>query len=399
MKFFLAFFILITLYSNTKAQDDMEKVNSIIQIVKEKFTPDKRIAVFNLEATEFENKKIIKGETNLPEAKSEFVKMMKETGLNFTDEIELLPSKNLGKKIYGVINLSVANFRSKPDHPAELVTQAILGTPIKVYKKGEDGYYLVQTPDGYISWLDDDGFTSMTVDQWNEWLSSPKIIYLKEFGFSYSEADENSQTVSDLVAGNLLKIMGEDSDFYLVNYPDGRVAYIKKNEAKLFDEWYGSLNPTGETILKTAYRFMGIPYLWGGTSTKGMDCSGFTKTVYYLNGIVLQRDASQQVNNGELVDTKDGWQNLQAGDLLFFGRRANGDKKERITHVAIYIGDGDFIHAAGRVKINSFNPSKSYFSDYRKSGFIRAKRILTSVGKNGIERILDNNFYNVKTTP
>lgn len=393
MKFFLALIILITLYTNTKAQDNMEKVNSIIQTVKENFAPDKRVAIFNIEAIESGDKIIIKGETNLPDAKAELDMTLKEAELNFTDEIELLPSKKLGDKIYGVINLSVANFRSKPDHPAELVTQAILGTPIKVYKKGEDGYYLVQTPDGYISWLDDDGFTFMTVDQWNEWKSSPKIIYTKEYGFSYSEADVNSQTVSDLVAGNLLKIIGEDSNFYLVNYPDGRTAYIKIDEAELFNDWYNLLNPTGETILKTAYRFLGIPYLWGGTSTKGMDCSGFTKTVYFLNGIILARDASQQVNTGELVDTKDGWQNLQAGDLLFFGRKADENRKERITHVAIYIGDGDFIHAAGRVRINSFNPEKSYYSDYRKSGFIRAKRILTSVGKNGIEKILDSNFY------
>lgn len=396
MKIFLALIILITLYTNTKAQDNMEKVNSIIQTLKENFAPDKRVAIFNIEAIESGDKIIIKGETNLPDAKAELDMTLKEAGLNFTDEIELLPSKKLGDKIYGVINLSVANFRSKPDHPAELVTQAILGTPIKVYKKGEDGYYLVQTPDGYISWLDDDGFTFMTVDQWNEWKSSPKIIYTKEYGFSYSEADVNSQTVSDLVAGNLLKIIGEDSNFYLVNYPDGRTAYIKKDEAELFNDWYNSLNPIGETILKTAYRFMGIPYLWGGTSTKGMDCSGFTKTVYFLNGIVLARDASQQVNTGELVDTKDDWQNLQAGDLLFFGRKADENRKERITHVAIYIGDGDFIHAAGKVRINSFNPSKSYYSDYRKSGFIRAKRILTSVGKNGIEKILDKSFYKVR---
>jgi len=393
MKIFLALFILITLYTNTKAQDEMEKIKSIVNDVKEKFTPDKRTAVFNFEALESENKIIIKGETNINEAYSEFAKMMNDADIKFDNQIEMLPSEKLGEKKFGVINLSVANIRSKPDHPAELATQSILGTPIKVLKKGEDGYYLVQTPDNYISWLDDDGFTFMTEDNWKEWISSSKIIYTKEYGFSYSEADVNSQTVSDLVAGNLLKIMGEDSDFYLVNYPDGRVAYIKKDEAKLFNDWYNTLNPTGETILKTAYRFMGIPYLWGGTSTKGMDCSGFTKTVYYLNGIVLQRDASQQVNNGELVDTKDGWQNLQPGDLLFFGRKAKENHEERITHVAIYIGDGDFIHAAGRVKINSFNPEKSYYSDYRKSGFIRAKRILTSVGKNGIERILENSFY------
>jgi len=398
MKFFLVLFILITLYTNTKAQDEMEKIKSIVNDVKEKFTPDKRTAVFNFEALESENKIIIKGETNINEAYSEFAKMMNDADIKFDNQIEMLPSEKLGEKKFGVINLSVANIRSKPDHPAELATQSILGTPIKVLKKGEDGYYLVQTPDNYISWLDDDGFTFMNEDQWKEWKSSPKIIYTKEYGFSYSDADVSSQTVSDLVVGNLLKIMGEDSDFYLVNYPDGRTAYIKKDEAKLFNDWYNSLNPSGETILKTAYRFMGIPYLWGGTSTKGMDCSGFTKTVYYINGIILQRDASQQVNNGELVDTKDDWQNLQAGDLLFFGRKADENRKEKITHVAIYIGDGDFIHAAGRVKINSFNPEKSYYSDYRKSGFIRAKRILSSVGKNGIERILDNDFYQVKTT-
>ncbi|MCX7611047.1 MAG: C40 family peptidase, partial [Ignavibacterium sp.] len=194
-------------------------------------------------------------------------------------------------------------------------------------------------------------------------------------------------------AGNLLKLLSVEKDFYKVEFPDKRTAYIHKSEAERFNQWYQSLKPTGESILQTAYRFMGVPYLWGGTSVKGMDCSGFTKTVYFLNGIILPRDASQQVYTGELINTENGWKNLQAGDLLFFGTKATENRKERITHVAIYIGDGDFIHAAGRVKINSFNQSKPYYSDYRKSGFIRAKRILTSIGKNGIERIMENDFY------
>ena len=108
MKIFLALSILITLYTNTKAQDNMEKVNSIIQTVKENFAPDKRVAIFNIEAIESGDKIIIKGETNLAEAKSELETKLKEAGLNFTDEIELLPSEKLGGKIYGVINLSVA---------------------------------------------------------------------------------------------------------------------------------------------------------------------------------------------------------------------------------------------------------------------------------------------------
>ena len=345
----LIIILLITFLSSinySQSNTQMEKVNSIIKEVKEKFAPDKRVAIYNLEATESKNKIIIKGETNLPEAKSEFINNMNESDLKFDDQIEMLPSEQLGDKKFGVINLSVANFRSKESHSAELVTQALLGTPVKIYKKGEDGYYLVQTPDGYISWLDDDGVEFMNETDYKTWNNSEKIIYLNEYGFSFSKPDANSNHVSDLVTGNLLSFIGNEGDFYKVNYPDGREAFIKKDEAKLFSDWYTALKPTGETILNIAYRFIGIPYLWGGTSTKGMDCSGFTKTVYFLNGIILSRDASQQVNTGELVDTKDGWQNFQAGDLLFFGRKANDNKKERITHVAIYIGDGDFIHAA-----------------------------------------------------
>ena len=383
----------LTFQSYSQEDNNMKKADSIIKEVKEKFVPDKRVAIFNVETEESGSKIIIKGETNLPDAKAELVSLLKEANLNFEDETEMLPSEKLGDKTFGIINLSVANIRSNPDHPAELATQSLLGTPINVFKKGENGFYLVQTPDDYTAWLDDDGFTFMNKEELNNWKESKKIVYLDEYGFSFLQPDINSPHVSDLVAGNLLKLVGEEENFYKVNYPDGREAFINKDEAKPFDNWYASLNPTGETILNTAYRFMGIPYLWGGTSTKGMDCSGFTKTVYFLNGIVLPRDASQQVYTGELVDTKNGWENLKPGDLLFFGMRAKENRKERITHVAIYIGDGDFIHAAGRVRINSFNKNKSYYSQYRDNLFIRAKRILTSVGKNGIDKILDNNFY------
>jgi len=377
----------------SQVNPNMEKAKTIIRETKEKFAPDKRVAVFNIEAEQPANKIIIKGETNFPEAKEYLIRTLDGEAIKFEDKIQLLPAKELGDKIYGVINLSVSNIRTNPDHPAELSTQSLLGTPIKVLKEGQWGFYLVQTPDGYISWLDDDGFQLMNEEEWNEWKSSEKIIYLNEFGWAYEKADVNSQHVSDLVAGNLLKLISEEKEFYQVEFPDKRIAFVQKNESQKFSQWYKSLNPDGEKILQTAYRFMGVPYLWGGTSAKGMDCSGFTKTVYFLNGIILPRDASQQVHTGELVDTKNGWQNLQAGDLLFFGTKANGEKKERITHVAIYIGDGDFIHAAGRVRINSFNKSKSYYSEYRDNAFIRAKRILSSVGKNGIEKILDNSFY------
>jgi gamma-D-glutamyl-L-lysine dipeptidyl-peptidase len=398
MKLLTLFTLLIFISNQNYSQEKhiMERVSSIIQMVKNKYAPDKRVALFNIEAEESDDLYLITGETNLPEAKMDLIEQLKKENLKIKNEIKTLPAKELGEKIYGVINLSVANLRSNPDHPAELSTQSILGTPIKILKKGKGGFYLVQTPDGYISWLDNGGFHAITKDEINDWIKSDKIIYLEDYGFALSQPDEKSRRVSDLAIGNLLKLVGEEKDYYKVNFPDGREAFIKKDECKLFNNWYSNVTPTAENILKEAHRFMGVPYLWGGTSSKGMDCSGFTKTVFYLNGIILPRDASQQVHTGELIDTENGWENLKPGDLLFYGSKATAERKERITHVSIYIGDGDFIHAAGRVQINSFNPAKPYYSDYRKSGFIRAKRILNSIGTTGIEKILDNEFYKLK---
>ena len=395
MKTKLVIILFLTILIKTMAQvnPDIEKIKALIIETKNKFAPDKRVALFNVELNIPDKKYIVQGETNISEAKDYLVMKLDGAGIPFVDNITVLPSSELNQKFYGLITLSVANLRSNPDHPAELSTQALLGTPIKVLKKGKSGFYLVQTPDGYISWLDDDGFELMNKSELELWNKSDKIIFIKEYGWAYQNPDNNSQHISDLVAGNLLKLLDEQGEFYKVEFPDKRIAYVLKSESEKFSKWYNSLNPTGETILQTAYKFMGVPYLWGGTSAKGMDCSGFTKTVYFLNGIIIPRDASQQVHTGELIDTKNGWENLQTGDLLFFGSKETKDKKERITHVAIYIGDGDYIHAAGRVKINSFDRTKPNYNEFRENGFIRAKRILSSVGKHGVERILENEFY------
>ncbi|HSP88076.1 MAG TPA: C40 family peptidase, partial [Ignavibacteriaceae bacterium] len=339
--------ILFNLFSsNLTAQDnkEMDLYISIIEEVKNKYAPDKRTALFEIKTVKDPKTLYLSGETNLIEAKEELISLLKD--YDVVDEIKILPGKEVGEKIFGIVNLSVANFRTKPDHYKEMATQSLLGTPVKVLKK-DGGWYLVQTPDDYISWVDGDGIFRVDYDSLIEWNKSKKIIYTKDFGFSYSSPDDKSERVSDLVIGDLLKLSGEEDDYYKVIYPDGKTAYIKNDEGELFGEWLSERNPTTENILKTAKTFMGIPYLWGGTSVKGMDCSGFTKTVFYLNGIILPRDASQQVSVGEKINTEDRLENLLPGDLLFFGKKESETSKERITHVAIYIGDGDYIHASG----------------------------------------------------
>ncbi|KAF0140388.1 MAG: Cell wall-associated hydrolase [Stygiobacter sp.] len=388
----LFFLIAVLCISLTAQETKMNSVTQIIHEVKNQFAPDKRVAIFHINASDTSDIITLSGETNLLEAKEKLISGIKSLGVEFKDEIRLLPAAELGERIYGLVNLSVANVRTKPDHAEEMTTQALLGTPVKIFKK-ESGYFLVQTPDEYISWVENDGVTPVSKQELDEWKNSERVIYLKEFGFSYSKPDVTSIRVSDLVAGNILVKLGEENNFLKVKYPDGRIAFVEKDNCQKLTEWLEKENPTNADIISSAEKFMGIPYLWGGTSAKGMDCSGFTKTVYFLNGIVLARDASQQVHTGILVDTQNGFENLHAGDLLFFGAQATDSTKERITHVAIYIGNNEFIHAAGRIKINSFDKNAPNFSEFRLLHFIRAKRILGSVDENGVTSVKRNKFY------
>ncbi|MBZ0199551.1 MAG: C40 family peptidase, partial [Ignavibacteriaceae bacterium] len=306
--------------------------------------------------------------------------------------INILPAKELDDKIYGIINISVANIRTKPENSAELATQALLGTPLKVYKK-KGGWFLVQTPDDYIGWLDDDGFCSVNKKQIDEYKNCEKIIVANNYGVSFSERDEKSIPVSDIVAGDILKFVNDDGSFTGVEYPDGRLAYIPSNNVQDYSNWLKQLTVTQDKLVDDAKSMMGLPYLWGGTSIKGVDCSGFTKTIYFLNGVMLPRDASQQVNVGELIDTKNGFDNLQPGDLLFFGTKETETKKEKVVHVGMYIGNKEFIHSSGMVRINSLDSTKENFSEYRFRTFIRAKRILSSLEKNGV-KLLSTHLFN-----
>lgn len=342
-----------------------------LESVREQFAPDKRVALFKVE----QRGNVLAGETNMPEAKQDLLKKLKEANISYVDSIEVLPEAELEGKNYGVIAISVANLRSEPKHPAELATQATMGTPVHVLKQ-ERGWYLVQTPDKYLAWVDERGVSLMDKAAFDTWQKSPKLLYTKPYGFAYEAAEANAGTVSDLVYGDVLALQQKQGDFYAVTFPDGRKGFVPAAESVKYEEWLASRKPNGDNLVSTSKQLLGLPYLWGGTSFKGVDCSGFTKTVYFMNGLVLPRDASQQVHIGELVDTSNGWNNLQPGDLLFFGVPAKEGKSERVVHVGMWIGGNqEFIHSAGRVRISSMNPNAENFDEPELKRFLRAKRI------------------------
>lgn len=345
-----------------------------IKQVRQEYAPDKRTSLFDVHVYSDSKKYILTGETDNAKALDELRETLSNSSFEYTEKIKLLPAEDLEGNSQAVINISVANLRSNPKHSAELATQATLGTPVKVLKK-EGGWYYIQTPDKYLSWVDDGGLKLMDESTFNEWQAADKIIFTEIYGHSYSDENQD-QTVSDLVAGNVLEVINETDAYFQVVYPDGRKAFVAKNVAEPFGDWIKKLDPSHENLVATSKELMGVPYLWGGTSTKGMDCSGFTKTIYFLNGMVIPRDASQQVRTGKAIDSVQNFDDLEKGDLLFFGRKATDSTAEKVVHVGMWIGNDEFIHASDMVRISSMNSQAENFDEYNRNRYLRTKRIL-----------------------
>jgi hypothetical protein len=304
-------------------------------------------------------------------------------------------AESMTNKPWALASLSVSNMRAMPDHTSELSSQVMMGTPLKVLDF-KDKFYYVQTPELYHGWIDAKGLELFTDHEMEAWKRSPRYFYNRISGFASTapdvdidididlDIDLDIDTVTDLVLGDLFVVEEEIKGFLKIKLPDGRTGFIPVKDCISFTEWI-NIQPDVNAIIAFAKNMMGSPYIWGGASTKAIDCSGFTKLIYYTQGIILARDASQQVKYGQPVDIS-RIENLEKGDLLFFGNSA-----ERPGHVGIYIGNGDFIHSSGRVHISSIIPGDPKHDPNRN--FVAARRIINSLGKEGIIRVKNHPWY------
>ncbi len=377
MKKIISVYIFLCLLLSA-CQYQNREVHAIINEINHEFAPDKRVALWDVS---YENGQLT-GETNLPNAVARLQDELTQRGITIEMKIRLLPDASLKGYEFAVVSNSVANMRGEARHSSELVTQALLGTPLKVLKNNGE-WYLVQTPDKYISWVDKGGITLMNASEFDAWNHAEKAIVTALNGYVYSSR-QFDEAISDLTAGNVMEIESQQPDAFKVRLPDGRSGYVKKQNAANFDKWLAALSPGHQSLVQTARSMLGAPYLWGGTSTKGMDCSGFTKTIFFMNGQIIPRDASQQVREGELVDDSQNWELLQPGDLLFFGTPASNERAERVVHVGMWIGDNQFIHASERVRISSVEPGHPLFDEFNLNRYLRTKRILKTPSENVI---------------
>jgi gamma-D-glutamyl-L-lysine dipeptidyl-peptidase len=227
---------------------------------------------------------------------------------------------------YGIVNVAAAPVRCKPDHRREMINQLLFGETVKVLKKKGDLWVKIcSLHDNYTGWM-----TNTMLQQTDAINANMKPVY----------------TTAEIVAeintnkGKIVIPVGSSLPFY------------KEGNGKIGNEDYsytGMVNnrfenfATVDSIKQLTNAWLNAPYLWGGRTLLGVDCSGFVQVIYKQLGIDLPRDARQQAKRGKKITF---FCDVQCGDLAFFGN------KKAITHVGILLGDGTVIHASGRVRVD-----------------------------------------------
>lgn len=264
-------------------------------------------------------------------------------------------------------HISVANVRTEPRHGAEMSTQALMGTPLQIVDSIDGGWYRVVMPDGYEGYVKDNSLTLLSDEEMARWRHAGRVMVTSPVEVKMYADREKRSVVTDLVTGDILVAMPDGR----MQLPDGRAGYVDGVVTPL-----DSLNcaDASAAVVNVALAQMGSPYLWGGLSNKGMDCSGLVKLAFYSVGIITLRDALQQATTGVVPDGR-----LSAGDLVFYG-----NKSGRINHVAIYEGNDSVIESAGRVM-------RTHINDAGRR--ITTRRLAGNEGSRGVTRITDHPWY------
>ncbi|MBD5233691.1 MAG: C40 family peptidase [Bacteroidales bacterium] len=372
--------------SAQSSQGLLEKARAAVEHVRSTSAPDSRQVIFEIKAfNDNDGNLTVGGATSDSIAFRNLHTALAEVGIEYADSTILYPYDT-----WAQTRISAASHRGAGRHAAEMVTQSVLGTPLRLLEKGSE-WWRVQTPDGYIAYVPSSSVVEKTDEEMRQWREGKRFTVTAPYqvrAYRTPAANGPRDVVTDLVNGCIVLAAGGapkvENGRLNIELPDGRTAYVDAEALAPIEEW-AAQNFDADRILDIAYSMEGTPYLWGGMSTKALDCSGLAKVSYFANGIILMRDASQQALTGTRINASD-WRTCRPGDLLFFGNANTG----KVTHVAIYDRNGNYVHSSGRVKRNSLDPeSESYLT----TPFLHAVRIAGNEETPGIIRARNHPWF------
>jgi hypothetical protein len=238
----------------------------------------------------------------------------------------------------GICNCTVMPIRHEPSEASEMITQLLFGETLEIVVSHNNWALIKADYDGYCGWIDSKAFKMISKTKYKK-ITSLTAKVLRDLYITAKSLTTNENI--HLIAGSsIYPLKGKkfflDDELYVFN----KMPTLEGNHDKRID------------IIDIASKFLNIPYLWGGRSTFGIDCSGFVQTVFKIAGIKLPRDSSQQALNGHEVTFIN---EAKPGDLAFF----NNDEG-KIIHTGIILSHQKIIHASGRVRIDKIDHTGIY---------------------------------------
>lgn len=244
---------------------------------------------------------------------------------------------------------AVADVRREPRASAERVTQALFGEAIEVLRR-QDDWAFVRMRDGYLGWMHIEPLQVCTPEVAHSYVEQATHIVKNPFAPCYSHPSGAAhEQIALLPFGVQVIAEGHDGPMLRIRWPDGHLRWAWSADLLPHDQVSQRTRAGLELVVTWLDRLLGTPYLWGGKTPWGYDCSGFVQTIYNVIGVHLRRDADQQVEQGTAA-TLDA---LRFGDLVFFDTALALEELAqrgpvRVTHVALALGPHDFLHAMSR---------------------------------------------------
>jgi pimeloyl-ACP methyl ester carboxylesterase/cell wall-associated NlpC family hydrolase len=258
---------------------------------------------------------------------------------------------------WALVNRAVTDLRREPRRLSERVSQALLGETLRILIDGGDWVFVRLERDGYLGWVQANTLHRVTQAEAGDYQAACQVRVVADLlpAFRSPERPAGDQA-GRLPFGACVPVAAEQSHAICLRLPDGRQWWAASTGLLLRKDWPRPDAAGKAFVLDLIRPFVGIPYLWGGRSPYGYDCSGLAGAYWGFMGVDLPRDADQQFRLGATVEGQP-----LPGDLLFFGERDDdqpGDRFASISHVAISLGGDEVIHANGSangVSINSLN--------------------------------------------
>ena len=345
----------------------MNTLDRLIEEVRHAFVPDVRSGVFDVAVAEEDGSIVLQGRTTHPEAVERLVERIRRRlpRRDLVDRVTRLPDVALGPTTSALVRSAVAPVYAEPRLPAPQISQVVLGMRVDVLSR-DRAWVNIRSEDGYIGWVHD-GYLLFGEQDWaRAWERSDGGEPVVSLGAELVD-DDGGALMRLPWSSRLLRRSGA----YLL--PDGRSGQIGSGEVVDVDRLSDRFPPRGESIARSARRWVGAPYLWGGVTHLGVDCSGFAQAVMWMHGIALPRDSDLQARIGSPVEYDASLAQLRAGDLLFFA-----EPGERISHVAISAGEGAIVHSAlgnGGVAPNDL-AGELPFEQHLRAILVKAQRLL-----------------------